>query len=140
MAQPVPIRTTLLLSIRTANHRHGFLTVRQSNAMLESTYEEKGRPLDILIMAIAFTVGFVLPSTASKIMSEARTARGITGWLLVFLDTLAAMMILTALVVLIMDTNPGILVRCLVAMLAGIVVFKLPMAIIMLNLINQRKR
>lgn len=35
---------------------------------------------------------------------------------------------------------PGILARCLVAMLAGIVVFKLPMAILMSNLINQRKR
>ena len=81
-------------------------------------------------MVIAFAVGFVLPSTASKIMSEARTARGITGWLLVFLDTLAAMMILTALVVLILDTNPGILVRCLVAMLAGVLVFKLPRMII----------
>lgn len=108
--------------------------------MLESTYEEKGRPLDILIMAIAFTVGFVLPSTASKIMREARTARGSIDWLLVFLDALAAMMVLTALVVLILDTNPGILARCLVAMLAGIVVFKLPRVIIMLNLINQRKR
>lgn len=50
------------------------------------------------------------------------------------------MMVLTAMVVLILDTNPGILVRCLVAMLAGIVVFKLPRMIIMLNLINQRKR
>jgi len=96
--------------------------------------------LDILIMVIAFAVGFVLPSTASKIIREARTARGITDWILVFLDALAAMMVLTALVVLIMDTSPGILTRCLVAMLTGIVVFKLPMAIIMLNLINQRKR
>jgi len=96
--------------------------------------------LDILIMAIAFAVGFVLPSTASKIMSEARTARGITDWLLVLLDALAAMMVLTALVVLILDTNPGILARCLVAMLAGIVVFKLPHVIIMLDSINQRKQ
>ena len=108
--------------------------------MLESTYEEKGRPLDILIMAIAFTVGFVLPSTASKIMSEARTARGITDWLLVFLDALAAMMVLTASAVLILDTNPGILARSLVAMLAGIVVFKLTRVIIMLDLINHSKR
>ena len=91
-------------------------------------------------MAIAFAVGFVLPSTASKIMSEARTARGITDWLLVLLDALAAMMVLTALVVLILDTNPGILARCLVAMLAGIVVFKLPHVIIMLDSINQRKQ
>ena len=83
-------------------------------------------------MAIAFAVGFVLPSTVSKIIREARTASGITDWLLVFLDALAAMMVLTALVVLIMDTNPGILARCLVAMLAGIVVFKLPRVIIML--------
>lgn len=96
--------------------------------------------MDILIMAIAFAVGFVLPSTASKIMSEARTARGITDWLLVLLDALAAMMVLTALVVLILDTNPGILARCLVAMLAGIVVFKLPHVIIMLDSINQRKQ
>lgn len=108
--------------------------------MLESTYEEKGRPLDILIMVIAFAVGFVLPSTVFKIMREAKTARGPIDWLLVFLDALASMMVMTALVVLIMDTNPGILARCLVAMLAGIVVFKLPMAILMLNLINQRKR
>lgn len=91
-------------------------------------------------MAIAFAVGFVLPSTASKIMGEARTARGITDWLLVFLDALAAMMVLTALVVLILDSNPSILARCLVAMLAGIVVFKLPRVIIMLDLINQRKQ
>ena len=108
--------------------------------MLESTYEEKGRPLDILIMVIAFAVGFALPSTASKIMRETKTARGPIDWLLVFLDALAAMMVMTALVVLILDTNPGILARCLVATLAGIVVFKLPMAILMLNLINQRKR
>ena len=86
--------------------------------------------MDILIMVIAFAVGFVLPSTVSKIMRETRTARGIIDWLLVFLDALAAMMVLTALVVL--DTNPGILVRCLVAMLAGIVVFKLPRVIIIL--------
>ena len=96
--------------------------------------------MDILIMVIAFAVGFALPSTASKIMRETKTARGPIDWLLVFLDALAAMMVMTALVVLIMDTSPGILTRCLVAMLAGIVVFKLPMAIIMLNLINQRKR
>lgn len=96
--------------------------------------------MNILIMAIAFAVGFVLPSTASKIMREARTARGITDWLLVFLDALAAMMVLTASAVLILDTNPGILTRCLVAMLAGIVVFKLPRVIIMLDLINQRKQ
>jgi len=88
--------------------------------------------LDILIMVIAFAVGFVLPSTVSKIMRETRTARGIIDWLLVFLDALAAMMVLTALVVLVLDTNPGILVRCLVAMLAGIVVFKLPRVIIIL--------
>lgn len=91
-------------------------------------------------MIIAFTVGFVLPSTASKIMGEAMTARRITDWLLVFLDALAAMMVLTALSVLIMDTNPGILARCLVAILAGIVVYKLPRVIIMLNLTNQRKQ
>lgn len=108
--------------------------------MLESTYEEKGRPLDILIMVIAFTVRFVLPSTVSKIMGEARAARRPIDWILVFLDTLASMMVLTALVVLILDTNPGILARCLVAMLAGIAVFKLPRVIIMLSLINQRKR
>lgn len=91
-------------------------------------------------MVIAFAVGFVLPSTASKIMGEARTARGITDWLLVFLDAMAAMMVLTALVGLIMDTNPGILARCLVAMLAGIVTFKLPLLLLMLDLTNQRKR